>query len=77
MNNMTIYILKYDRYYPELMYMEDKDCAEFYTKYISKYEISELSIVYETYENSHLIISIKEFIDKMELDYINSFFLFF
>ena len=45
MNNMTIYILKYDRYYPELMYMEDKDCAEFYTKYISKYEISELSIV--------------------------------
>ena len=72
MNNITIYILKYDRYYPEIMYMEDKDCAEFYTKYISKYEISELSIVCETYENSHLIISIKEFIDKMEKDYINS-----
>ena len=70
MNNMIIYIVKYTSI--DIMYMEDKDCAEFYTKYISKYEISELSIVYETYENSHLIISIKEFIDKMEKDYINS-----
>jgi hypothetical protein len=52
--------------------MEDKDCAEFYIKYIdSSYKISELSIVYEKYENSHLIITIKEFIDKIERDYIS------
>ena len=70
MNNMTIYIMKYNNC-EEAIYMEDKECAEFYTKYVdSSYIISEHNIVYETYENSHLIITIKEFIDKIERDYI-------
>ena len=69
MNNMIIYIVKYTSI--DIMYMEDKHCAEFYTKYVdSSYKISELNITYDTYENSHMIITIKEFIDKIERDYI-------
>ena len=69
MNNMIIYLIS-DTF--ETLYFEDKKCALFYTNHIdTSYSMFKIHIEYDKYEHSNMIITINEFIDHIEKNYLD------